>query len=123
MPVLARAPLTTERAIVAVRARAASPEARNPSVPADLASLLAEGFGDHAEAAGEPHLTLTPDDSDPPHDPPPIPGMVGPSLLGATPATFELPASGGSQAIAGGIDGGDGDGFFPSGTLLVSRNK
>jgi hypothetical protein len=64
-----------------------------------------------------------PDDSDPPYDPPPVPGMVGPSLLGATPATFELPASGGVQAIGGGIDAGGGDGFFPSGSLLVGRNK
>ena len=76
-----------------------------------------------ADPSTSASIDCPPDDSDPPHDPPPIPGMVGPSLLGATPATFELPASGGSQAIAGGIDGGDGDGFFPSGTLLISRNK
>jgi hypothetical protein len=49
--------------------------------------------------------------------------MPGPSLLGVTPTTFELPASGGKQAIGGGIDGGDGDGFFDSGSLLVSRTK
>ncbi len=49
--------------------------------------------------------------------------MAGPSLLGATPASYELPASGGLQAIGGGIDGGGGDGFFPSGSLLVTRNK
>jgi hypothetical protein len=76
-----------------------------------------------ADPSSSASIDCPPDDSDPPHDPPPIPGMVGPSLLGATPATFELPASGGSQAIAGGIDGGGGDGFFPSGTLLVTRNK
>jgi hypothetical protein len=76
-----------------------------------------------ADPSTSASIDCPPDDSDPPHDPPPIPGMVGPSLLGATPATFELPADGGVQAIAGGIDGGDGDGFFPSGTLLVSRNK
>ena len=76
-----------------------------------------------ADPSSSASIDCPPDDSDPPYDPPPIPGMVGPSLLGATPATFELPASGGSQAIAGGIDGGGGDGFFPSGTLVVSRNK
>ena len=76
-----------------------------------------------ADPSTSASIDCPPDDSDPPHDPPPIPGMVGPSLLGATPATFELPADGGAQAIAGGIDGGDGDGFFPSGTLVVSRNK
>lgn len=64
-----------------------------------------------------------PPDGDPPHDPPPIPGMTGPSLLGVSPTTFQLPANGGSQAIGGGIDGGGGDGFFDSGTLLVSRTE
>lgn len=76
-----------------------------------------------ADPSTSASIDCPPDDSDPPHDPPPIPGMVGPSLLGATPATFELPASGGSQAIAGGIDGGEGDGFFPTGTLVISRNR
>ena len=76
-----------------------------------------------ADPSTSASIDCPPDDSDPPHDPPPIPGMVGPSLLGATPATYELPADGGVQAIAGGVDGGDGDGFFPSGTLVVSRNK
>jgi len=65
-------------------------------------------------------IDCPPDDSDPPNDPPPVPGMTGPSLLGATPTTFELPASGGLQAIGGGIDAGDGDGMFDSGSLLVS---
>jgi hypothetical protein len=68
-------------------------------------------------------IDCPPDTSDPPHDPPPVPGMLGPSLLGVTPATFELPASGGLQAIGGGIDGGGGDGFFHSGSLLVSRSR
>ena len=76
-----------------------------------------------ADPSTSASIDCPPDDSDPPHDPPPIPGMVGPSLLGATPATYELPADGGVQAIAGGVDGGGGDGFFPSGTLHVSRNK
>jgi hypothetical protein len=76
-----------------------------------------------ADPSTSASVDCPPDDSDPPYDPPPVPGMVGPSLLGATPATFELPASGGVQAIGGGIDAGGGDGFFPSGTLLVGRNK
>jgi hypothetical protein len=65
-------------------------------------------------------IDCPPDGSDPPYDPPPIPGMTGPSLLGVTPTTFELPASGGAQVISGGIDAGGGDGFFDSGSLLVS---
>jgi hypothetical protein len=68
-------------------------------------------------------IDCPPDSSDPPNDPPPIPGMTGPSLLGVTPTTFELPASGGYQVIGGGIDGGGGDGFFDSGSLLVSPNS
>ena len=68
-------------------------------------------------------IDCPPDDSDPPYDPPPVPGMVGPSLLGVTPTTFELPASGGLQPISGGIDAGGGDGMFDSGSLLVSPQK
>jgi hypothetical protein len=64
-----------------------------------------------------------PDSSEPPYDPPPIPGMPGPSLLGAGPTTFELPAGSVTQAIGGGIDAGGGEGFFNSGSLLISRNK
>jgi len=76
-----------------------------------------------ADPSASASIDCPPDDSDPPHDPPPIPGMVGPSLLGVSPTTFEVPASGGMQAIGGGIDGGGGDGFFDSGSLLVSRRK
>jgi hypothetical protein len=76
-----------------------------------------------ADPSSSASVDCPPDGSDPPYDPPPIPGMPGPSLLGVTPTTFELPASGGSQAVGGGIDGGGGDGFFPSGSLLVSRSK
>jgi hypothetical protein len=76
-----------------------------------------------ADPSSSASIDCPPDDSEPPHDPPPIPGMTGPSLLGVTPMTFELPASGGVQVIGGGIDGGDGDGFFDSGSLLVSRDK
>lgn len=76
-----------------------------------------------ANPSASASVDCPPDDSDPPNDPPPIPGMPGPSLLGATPASFELPASGGVQAIGGGVDAGGGEGMFPSGTLLVSRDK
>jgi len=63
-----------------------------------------------------------PDDSDPPNDPPPIPGMAGPSLVGVSPTSFEVPADH-VQPIGGGIDGGGGDGFFNSGSLLISPTK
>ena len=76
-----------------------------------------------ADPSTSASIDCPPDDSDPPYDPPPIPGMTGPSLLGVTPTTFELPASGGLQAIGGGIDAGGGDGFFDSGSLLVSPNS
>jgi hypothetical protein len=68
-------------------------------------------------------IDCPPDGSDPPNDPPPIPGMVGPTLLGVSPTTFELPPGSVLQTIGGGIDGGGGDGFFDSGSLLVSRTK
>ena len=68
-------------------------------------------------------IDCPPDDSEPPYDPPPVPGMPGPSLLAVDPTTFELPASGGLQVIGGGIDGGGGDGMFHSGSLLVSLAK
>lgn len=76
-----------------------------------------------ADPSSSASIDCPPDTSDPPYDPPPIPGMLGPSLLGVTPMTFELPASGGLQVIGGGIDAGGGDGFFDSGSLLVSRSK
>jgi hypothetical protein len=76
-----------------------------------------------ADPSSSASIDCPPDHSDPPYDPPPIPGMTGPSLLGVSPTTFELPASGGLQVIGGGIDAGGGDGFFDSGSLLVSRNK
>jgi hypothetical protein len=76
-----------------------------------------------ADPSSSASVDCPPDDSEPPYDPPPIPGMPGPSLVGVSPTTFELPASGGLQAIGGGIDAGGGDGFFDSGSLLVSRTK
>jgi hypothetical protein len=76
-----------------------------------------------ADPSSSASIDCPPDDSEPPYDPPPVAGMPGPSLLGATPASFELPENGGLQRIAGGIDGGGGDGFYPAGSLLVSRNK
>ena len=76
-----------------------------------------------ADPSSSASIDCPPDGSDPPYDPPPIPGMTGPSLLGVTPTTYELPASGGLQVIGGGIDAGGGDGFFDSGSLLVSPNR
>ena len=76
-----------------------------------------------ADPSATASIDCPPDDSDPPYDPPPVPGMPGPSLLGVTPTTFELPAAGGEQVIGGGIDAGDGDGFFDSGSLRISRAK
>ena len=54
------------------------------------------------------------------YDPPPIPGQVGPSLVGIAPLSFEFPAEGGSQAISGGVTLGS-DGFFNDGALTVVR--
>ncbi len=76
-----------------------------------------------ADPSPSASIDCPPDSSEPPYDPPPIPGMPGPSLLGVTPTTFELPGSGGLQVIGGGIDAGGGEGFFPSGSLLVSRTR
>ena len=76
-----------------------------------------------ADPSTSASVDCPPDNSDPPYDPPPIPGMPGPSLLGVTPTTFELPESGGLQTIGGGVDAGGGDGFFHTGSLLVSRGK
>ena len=75
-----------------------------------------------ADPSASASLDCPPDNSDPPYDPPPVAGMLGPSLVGATPMTYELPSTGGSQTITGSIDAGAGDGIFPSGTLLVSRS-
>jgi hypothetical protein len=76
-----------------------------------------------ADPSASASVDCPPDSSEPPYDPPPIPGMPGPSLVGVTPTSFELPASGGLQRIGGGVDAGGGEGFFNSGSLLVSRNK
>jgi len=54
------------------------------------------------------------------YDPPPIPGMPGPSLVGITPLSFDLPPAGGSQPVGGGVQDG-GDGFFNEGVLTVAR--
>lgn len=48
-----------------------------------------------ADPSASASIDCPPDDSDPPHDPPPIPGMVGPSLLGATPG--DVRAAGGRR--------------------------
>lgn len=57
------------------------------------------------------------------YDPPPIPGQPGPSMLEAMPTEFEVPATGGLVQISGGVSDGATDGFFHSGTLLVSASK
>lgn len=55
-------------------------------------------------------------------DPPPVPGQPGPGLPGIAPASFELPAGGGSQKVSGGVQTG-GEGFFNDGVLTVTRVK
>jgi hypothetical protein len=76
-----------------------------------------------ADPSASASVDCPPDDSDPPYDPPPQPGQPGPALVGATPTTYELPPGGGAQAIGGGIDGGGGDGYFDSGSLVVSPSQ
>jgi hypothetical protein len=39
--------------------------------------------------------------------------------MGMTPRSFELPATGGTQALSGSVTDG-GDGFFTDGTLTVT---
>lgn len=53
-------------------------------------------------------------------DPPPQPGQPGPMMINTGPTTFELPAAGGTQPIAGEVSDG-GYGFFNRGTLTVKR--
>jgi hypothetical protein len=48
-----------------------------------------------------------------------IPGQAGTSPMGITPRSFELPAGGGTQPVAGSIALGA-DGFFTSGTVTVT---
>ncbi|WP_372789509.1 hypothetical protein [Paraconexibacter sp.] len=54
----------------------------------------------------------------PDHDPPPIPGQPGPSLLNTGNETFTLPYTGGTLPFTGGFTDG-GDGFTNVGTLRV----
>ena len=54
LPPLSEAMLTTERTVVPSHARSSPTEKRNPSVPDDRASLLADGFGEYGWGAGEP---------------------------------------------------------------------
>jgi hypothetical protein len=87
--------------------------------------LLANGTPEvtwFADPSATASVDCPPDNSDPPYDPPPVPGMQGPSLVGATPTTFERPPDG-VQVISGGVDAGSGDGIFDSGSLLVSRTN
>lgn len=55
-------------------------------------------------------------------DPPPVPGQPGPGLPGIAPASFELPADGGSQKVSGGVQA-RGEGFYNDGVLTVTRVK
>jgi hypothetical protein len=48
-----------------------------------------------------------------------VPGQAGTSPIGMTPRSFELPATGGTQALSGSVTDG-GDGFFTDGTLTVT---
>ena len=75
-----------------------------------------------ADPSATASVDCPPDNSDPPYDPPPVAGMQGPSLVGATPTTFERPPDG-VQVIGGGVDAGSGDGIFDSGSLLISAAK
>jgi hypothetical protein len=52
--------------------------------------------------------------------PPPVAGQPGPGLVGATPMRFELPPTGGSVPVTGGVQL-DGEGFFNDGTITVTR--
>jgi hypothetical protein len=52
-------------------------------------------------------------------DPPPIPGMVGVSLLNTAPEAFHVPYAGGVQAVSGVVADG-GDGFFNTGSITVT---
>ncbi len=56
----------------------------------------------------------------PPDPPAVIPGQVGPSLMLPTPQAFDLPISGGQQAVGGGFTDG-GSGWTHSGTITVTR--
>ncbi len=51
-----------------------------------------------------------------------IPGQAGVSPMGMTPRSFDLPADGGTQPLAGSIEYG-GDGFFTNGTLTVTSTS
>src|SRR5262245_16609001 len=66
LPPLASAPLTTDRTIVPTHSVQSTPTSQNPSVPADIAALLGEGYGDTTDGPGEPVEPLTLNGSTPP---------------------------------------------------------
>lgn len=51
------------------------------------------------------------------YDPPPIPGQPALALIGVAPASFTLPAAGGTQSISGGVSG---TGWSNNGTITVT---
>lgn len=63
LPRLASVQLTTERTITPTRALASVADPRSPMVPAQRASLLADGFGAYTWGPGEPLVAVTPDGS------------------------------------------------------------
>lgn len=69
LPPLASVVLTDEQTIVPVHALVSPADEREPSSPASLAAMLAEGYGETSLGAGQPHVTRTLDGS-----PAPAPG-------------------------------------------------
>jgi hypothetical protein len=55
----------------------------------------------------------------PPSSPPPIPGLPGVEINQLGPASFNLPAEGGTQQLSGGVGSAAG-GFFNTGTLKIT---
>ena len=63
---LAGVKLSTERTLVPVKTRLDLPGERNPLIPADRFSLMADGFGDYTWGPGEAVIERMPDGSSPP---------------------------------------------------------
>ena len=59
LPKLAAAPLTTEATLEPTRMRSTSADARKPTDPANVAAMLAEGFGETKPGPGEMYLART----------------------------------------------------------------
>ncbi|MCB9570437.1 MAG: metallophosphoesterase, partial [Myxococcales bacterium] len=67
--------LTDQTSWAATRARSAAAESRDPRDPADRAGLLADGFGDQTQNAGEAHIPVVIGDTTAP-DPGPTAHLV-----------------------------------------------